>query len=175
MPYKCPEKAREAAKIRQRRCREKHKEKLRIKNLGRYHALYKKDGEYKEKANIRSKEWREANSERVKEYLDKNPEQREKARIRAKEWQKKNRGRALANSNLRKKRVRQAMPPWADRRKISDIYEKSVQMEKQTGVKHHVDHIIQLVNDKICGLHIPINLQVIPASDNLRKGNSLPN
>lgn len=42
-----------------------------------------------------------------------------------------------------------------------------------TGVKHHVDHIIPLQSDVVCGLHVENNLRVIPATMNIRKSNAL--
>lgn len=40
-----------------------------------------------------------------------------------------------------------------------------------TGFDWHIDHIVPLNHKKACGLHIANNLQVVPASWNVEKGN----
>jgi len=47
----------------------------------------------------------------------------------------------------------------------------SILITKQTGVTMHVDHIIPLAKG---GLHHPLNLQIIPAIDNLEKSDKMP-
>lgn len=54
--------------------------------------------------------------------------------------------------------------------KIKEIYKEALRLEKETGIKYHVDHIIPL---KHGGLHIATNLQILTATENLKKGASL--
>lgn len=69
-----------------------------------------------------------------------------------------------------------AQPGWLsdiDLRKIKRVYERSAELSASTGVAHHVDHIVPLRGENVCGLHVPWNLQVLTASENMRKGNRM--
>jgi hypothetical protein len=56
---------------------------------------------------------------------------------------------------------------------ISEAYELASLRTKLTGIKWNVDHVIPINNLYVCGLHVGINLQVIPAKDNKVKRNKL--
>ena len=43
--------------------------------------------------------------------------------------------------------------------------------ERSTGFKWHMDHIVPLMHKKACGLHNGFNVQVVPATWNVKKGN----
>lgn len=67
-----------------------------------------------------------------------------------------------------------ATPPWLTGAQLAHIkrtYKLAHLMEDITGIKYHVDHIVPLKGKDVCGLHVPWNLQVIPAKDNLTKSN----
>jgi hypothetical protein len=65
----------------------------------------------------------------------------------------------------------QRTPPWAVLDKIEEMYELAQFATEESGVPYHVDHIIPLQGNNVSGLHIHENLQVIPATENLSKGN----
>jgi len=68
---------------------------------------------------------------------------------------------------------KQATPSWVNMQAIKRIYKKAAEISQETGVQHHVDHIVPLQADGVRGLHVPWNLQIITAEQNLAKGNAL--
>jgi excisionase family DNA binding protein len=66
---------------------------------------------------------------------------------------------------------RQRLAAWADHAKIEQMYADALRLSKETGIPHHVDHIIPMQGVRVSGLHVETNLQVIPAVENMKKHN----
>lgn len=84
---------------------------------------------------------------------------------------RKNPGKYLAKKNAQNAAKKKRLPVWADLKKIEMVYIKAKKLTKKTGIQQHVDHIIPLVGKLVSGLHIHENLQIIPATLNLKKNN----
>lgn len=89
------------------------------------------------------------------------------------EWRKRNRARCTADYKMYQARKIRQSPQWLSdklKREILALYELAHRLSDETGVPHHVDHIVPLRGSTAWGLHVPWNLQVITAQENLRKG-----
>lgn len=117
-----------------------------------------------------NKAWREANKAHLREYdiARATPERRQKTL----EWQRANRHMTGATCMKRRAAKLQATPPWLDPKACDWAYVVAKVFEGTYGGKWHVDHIVPLQGKNVCGLHVPWNLRVCPASENLKKSNS---
>jgi hypothetical protein len=88
-------------------------------------------------------------------------------------WAIANPGKKNAETAKRRAAKKQAMPPWANPRELQAVYIECRRMTAETGIPHHVDHIHPLQSEEVCGLHVPWNLQIIPAAENARKSNKM--
>lgn len=79
-------------------------------------------------------------------------------------------------TSLRKRRHRNATPRWLtpqQKTEIRQLYQIAITMSRTTGERYVVDHIVPLLSDEVCGLHVPWNLRVITQEENLKKSNKL--
>lgn len=80
----------------------------------------------------------------------------------------------VARVAKRRAKKLQATPEWLTKEhldQIKDIYAHARDCEVVTGDQYHVDHIVPLQGKDVCGLHVPWNLQVLPAEVNQSKSN----
>jgi hypothetical protein len=85
---------------------------------------------------------------------------------------------AIKNAITAKRRSSklQRTPPWLNKdhlKQIAQYYQQAKQLQKETGIVHHVDHIIPLQGKTVSGLHVPWNLQILTASENIIKSNKI--
>ena len=81
-----------------------------------------------------------------------------------------------ALTSVRKRRHRDATPKWittGHKLAMRQLYLQAMELTKLTGERYVVDHIVPLISDAVCGLHVPWNLRVITQDENLRKSNKL--
>lgn len=77
-----------------------------------------------------------------------------------------NKGDGVAHRFWRK--IYYATPPWLGESGIEAIRKKYA--DRPPG--YHVDHIVPLKSHLVCGLHVPWNLQHLPAGPNMSKSNT---
>lgn len=81
--------------------------------------------------------------------------------------------RLRANNDNYQARKELATPHWVSYVALEVIYQECRDISFNTGIPHHVDHIIPLRGEYVSGLNVPWNLQIIPAVENLKKGNRI--
>ena len=151
-------------RARQKRYYEAHREECNAKSRARY-------AKNRENENARRKQHYYANHAHAiayaNAYAERNSERRKAYKQASRlqhPWKK-----TLANKQRKLSKVR-ATPPWADGAKIAAVYEEAAFL-RGIGVDVHVDHILPLNGKTVSGLHTHENLQVLLATDNLKKSN----
>lgn len=149
---------------------------------------YATDADARERRKATSMKYRKANSEKVKAKDRVRATKRDKGNVlvrnrymysldleksrqygREKYARNKHHGTYTANTAKRRAKRMQATPAWltdSDFAEITKLYS-----ERQAGF--HVDHIVPLQGRNVCGLHVPWNLRIITAEENLKKSNKL--
>lgn len=111
-------------------------------------------------------EWAKKNIERRKEirqkWIDANPEAHKLAK---RQWKERNKAQVMADTRKRQAAQLQRIPSWFDPEPVKVLYEKA----RKYGF--HVDHIVPLQSDIVCGFHVFANLQLMHPSENCSKGN----
>lgn len=127
-----------------------------------------------EAAKEAAKRYYERNKELVKARANSRP--KEEVRNYKKKHKQNNPEYYKALTSVRKRRHRKATPSWitADQKlRMRQLYLEAQKLTKMTGEKYVVDHIIPLINEAVCGLHVPWNLRVITQAENLEKSNKM--
>lgn len=96
---------------------------------------------------------------------------REKSREIKRAWQKRNSDKDLVKVRRYQMKKLNAQPSWTNEFFIKEAYALAKLRTEIFGFPWHVDHVIPLQGKIVCGLHVENNLQVIPASENVRKSN----
>lgn len=107
----------------------------------------------KKKYNAQTAKWRKNNPDLMRIYKN--------------SWKKRNRGKVNADWMLRYAKKKSATPKWLSKMQVKQIEN----IYKMCPPGYHVDHIIPLRGKLVSGLHVPWNLQHLPAMDNVKKGN----
>ena len=116
----------------------------------------------KESLYVKTRMWRLQNPEKNSVYATRNRQKHPDAK----------------NADTAKRRADklQRTPWWLSKDElwlIREAYALAKQRTKMFGFTWHVDHVIPLRGQNVSGLHVPWNLQVIPARANIAKGNKV--
>lgn len=114
---------------------------------------------------------REKRASVIKKWQENNPD---KINAASRRWRKRNPDKVCAAQVRRESAKSKRTPKWLTKDQLKEMeffYTQAAMLRETTGVDWHVDHIVPLRGEKVSGLHVPWNLQLLPAAINIRKGN----
>jgi len=122
--------------------------------------------------NARASQWYIDNKEKKRAYDKKRrSEKRHLYREASERHRNANPAKKRADTITRRYGLKKATPEWANFGYMNLFYKLAKTEAKRIGEAVHVDHIIPIVSKLVCGLHCEYNMQLLTASDNLRKNN----
>ena len=123
--------------------------------------------------------WRKENPDKYKASKEANKEHHQKVmndqywnrggREKHLKYMKDNRALYTFLASKRRANKKKATPKWLTKEHIEQM--KEIYRTRPKG--YHVDHIVPLQSDIVCGLHVPWNLQHLEGKKNIAKGSKL--
>lgn len=138
---------------------EQHKERIKAASRA-YYALHV------EACKLRFKKYQASSREKRRQYR---ANRSELDRLVRQQYLRRNPRKSAIDQSFRRAVKKQAIPKWLSKAHKEEI--RKIYRQRPSGF--HVDHIVPLSSKLVCGLHVPWNLQYLPAVENLRKSNRL--